>query len=322
MMTRRLTLSMLAMAVLTAGLFMATNVAPARGACADSVSRIAYAQRDECISTVWVMNADGTGATPVSIPYDSVEGTSWSPDRSTLAFGAQSDTGFHINLLDVASGGITQLTDDSSYNSYPSYSPDGSRMLFVSDRSGAKELWVMNVDGSSPTKLTSFNSIVFSASYSPDATKIVFSSVKDGDFEIYVMDADGSNVQRLTTHKGIDYEPAWSPDGTRIVWAREDAPSMNIWSMNADGTSPTQMELARCLQNRAPVWSPDGSRIAFSSYDLETSSFRSVSVTDPTDDITLVAVGPVELLATSWTPAQVEPTTTTTEAPAVPAFTC
>ena len=321
-MTKRFSIAVVTMAMLAAGLFVATNVSPARGACAESVSRIAYAQRFECISTVWVMNADGTGATQVSIPYDSVEGTSWSPDQSTLAFGAQSDLGFHINLLDVASGGITQLTDDSSYNSYPSYSPDGSRMLFVSDRSGAKELWVMNVDGSTPTKLTSFNSTVFSASYSPDASKIVFSSVKDADFEIYVMDADGSNVHRLTTHTGIDYEPAWSPDGTRIVWAREDEPSMNIWTMNADGTSPTQVEFARCLQSHAPVWSPDGSRILYSYTDFVTSSLRSVSVTDATDELTLLTVDPVELLATSWSPAQAEPTTTTTESPAVPAFTC
>jgi Tol biopolymer transport system component len=84
---------------------------------------------------------------------DEVFFPAWSPDSTTIAFVGRVDGNDDIYLLELASGGITRLTDDGAIDSMPAWSPDGKHIVFISDREGPYDLWVMRADGSGQTLL-------------------------------------------------------------------------------------------------------------------------------------------------------------------------
>ncbi len=194
-------------------------------------------------SDLFVMNADGTGQTPL------VRGSSatWSPDSRKIAFHASaSGTGQPINFLPGAA------TKDS-------------------------DIFVMNVDdflkhGARPKNITNNPAAIDDdADWSPRAQKIVFTShaVTDNTdnhatAEIYLIDAVGTGKPtRLTNNAEEERAPSWSPDGRRIVFCcRRGGPDFEICVMNADGTGQVQLT-NNTIGDLTPSWSPDGMRIVF-----------------------------------------------------------
>ena len=213
---------------------------------------------------IWIMNADGSGAAPLTRFTNSgitVWELVWSPDGSKLAF--------------VSPGAF-----------------DGSD---APNANGTVNVWVMNADGTGAiplTRLTVNVSALFiwtnaQLVWSPDSSKIAFLSAGalDGTnalntnevFNIWVAQADGtgtSPLTRLTASGAWQSYPAWSPDGTKIAFVAQraldgsDAPDlvMNLWTINADGSGATP--LTRFVNSHFlfyPAWSPDGAKLAFGS---------------------------------------------------------
>jgi len=213
-------------------------------------------------SNIWVVNSDGTGATPLTrltAPFAGSFSPAWSPDGAKIAFRS-------------------------------SRALDGSDALNTNNTSN---IWVVNSDGASATpltRLTAPSASSFSPAWSPDGSKIAFNSARafNGSdaanagptFNIWVMKADGSAPAPLTrlTAFGVDNEsPVWSPDGSKIAFASTAALdgsdsantnfTGNIWVVNSDGTGATPLTRLTALlaDSASPAWSPDGSKIAFAS---------------------------------------------------------
>nr|WP_170005717.1 S9 family peptidase [Pseudopontixanthobacter vadosimaris] len=111
-----------------------------------------------------------TGGAPRQLTYGRYHDggpLSWAPDGSKLYFGANRSPDWEsdpveseIHVLDVASGGITRLTDRDGPDSHPAASPDGRLIAYLGfdDARRAYEnddLYVMNHDGSNARNLTS-----------------------------------------------------------------------------------------------------------------------------------------------------------------------
>lgn len=123
---------------------------------------------------------------------------SFSPNDSTLLYAAnadgQTEHGYDIYTLDLASGASAHLTDTPrEWDEHAHYSPDGQCIVWISSRKAGStarllktELWLMSADGSGPTQLTFFN----------DPASPVFMKDPYG-----VVPADS----------------AWSPDGTQLL---------------------------------------------------------------------------------------------------------
>jgi Tol biopolymer transport system component len=259
---------------------------------------------------LWVMNADGTGAAPLT-KYTTagvlVADPIWAPNGSKIAFSSSSaldgsdalNTNGTVNLWSMNADGsgaapLTRLTivlaNPSVWpNSAAVWSPDSTRLAFFSagalDGSNAVNpsetfnLWLAKADGSGTTPLTSLTGVnVFQAypTWSPDGKKIAFI----GGNNLSVINADGSGATQLThlTNSQFLFYPVWSPDGTRLAFGSDQAlngadalnvnGAENVWTINADGTGamPVSRLTTTGINFVLPmVWSPDGKTIAFQS---------------------------------------------------------
>lgn len=113
-----------------------------------------------------------------------------------------------LHVLDIASGELSQLTDDRYSESYATWSPDGEAIVFVSnrdadpDRSYANDLWVMPADGGDIRRLTHDGRVESSPAFSPDGGSIAFLSAEDGVYGIQhlaLMAATGGEPHILST---------------------------------------------------------------------------------------------------------------------------
>jgi Tol biopolymer transport system component len=211
------------------------------------------------VDNIWVMNANGSGATPLThltaTNCDS-QIPRWSPDGSMIVF--QSAGAFDGS--DAPNG------------------PDGGTR-------GLTNVWIMNADGGGKKPLTQYiHAVASAASFSHDGTRIVYTSqaALNGDdvigpANLWVMNADGSSKQPLTaytTNVGSG-NPSWSPDDKTIVYTSSgkldgsDTPSTpsiaNLWSVSVATQVKAPLTQLTTARSDVAVYSPDGKKIAFSS---------------------------------------------------------
>ena len=187
------------------------------------------------LTSVWVVNADGASAHPISGGPSFAEHPKWSPDGRWIAFQEQIQRG------------STGSRDDTSY-----------------------ELWLVRPDGSSLRSLDaggfpgeSEHYIGYGSgwAWSPDSQQIAFTYAHwftDPNPTINVLNLKTGVKRRLTTGT----YPVWSPSGTRLAFVDR----CRIWVMPATGrkraplTPTPRAKLGECVAQLG--WSPDGRWIA------------------------------------------------------------
>ena len=217
---------------------------------------------------IFVINADGSGATNLTNYPGSDRHPLWSPDGKRIAFSRYRDDNYELYVVNVDGSGATNLITlgRSIVTGNHAWSPDGTRIAFSRYRNDSYELYVVNVDGSGATNLITLGRWGFPGNHawSPDGTRIAFVSGDDGNSDVYVMNADGSAVTNLTNSPGTELSLAWSPDGSRIAFDSSHDGNRDIYVMNADGSGATRLTKGGTHDwYRSPAWSPDGTRIAF-----------------------------------------------------------
>ena len=228
---------------------------------------------------LWVMNADGTGKTPLTsnsnAGLDSYSPV-FSPDGSVIYFYSKNDLtnidngtapgSFNIWKANTDGSGRAALTSEVGVgrdSMTPAISPDGLTVTYSSkSRVGgiaalSYNIWTMTSAGVSRTRLTPNIDAGLDSTepqFSPDGTEILFASkmavnaAPASSFNIWKMAVNGTSQVALTTNNdaNLDSEsPRFSTDNLKIVFTSKmnigatPAQSRNIWIMNSDGTSPT-----------------------------------------------------------------------------------
>ena len=168
---------------------------------------------------IWVINADGTGSTPVTNNTVTDEAPTWSPDGTKILF-VRAGSG----LYTINPDGTGESLLASGIGGKSDWSPLGDKIAF----SSGSHIWVMNADGTGATQVTSdppthcCDQSAYSPSWSPDGARILFTQdygILVGDIE--VMNADGSARQNLTNRDYSQHDAVWSPDGRRMTYTDE-----------------------------------------------------------------------------------------------------
>ena len=242
------------LASLLAGMFVATQVAPAIGPTAVQAAspgangRIAWQKNDQDGSHIWTMRTDGSDKVYLAEGWT----PAWSPDGTRIAYASPAG-------LSVMNADGTDSSVVIDHGSAPAWSPDGLQLAFQHYDSGANnyEIFVVDLNGTGLTNLTNDPGEDLSPSWSPDGSSIAFQSNRDGMQQVFSMDADGSNPVNLTVGKPGN-DPDWSPDGSLILFLSAGGLS----TMHRDGSGKVNLPNT---EGWGPAWSPDGTTIAFTS---------------------------------------------------------
>ena len=200
---------------------------------------------------VYVMNADGSDATPITTVDGSTSDldVDWSPDGKHLAFTRLTDSVSRIFTMDPDGKNVAQLT--SVQSSMPRWSPDGERIAFSMKSAihAFSEIAVMNADGSGIRTLTANDTDDEGPDWSPDGTRLVYYGWREGRPRLFVINADGTGDRLLTTDVPPDHiyddDPAWSGDGSVIAFSRAVGDlsggtfSSALYTIRPDGTGLT-----------------------------------------------------------------------------------
>lgn len=229
-------------------------------------TKIAYALRQNGTTTVYLMNADGSGKTAVTPKDVSLESPAFAPDGKRLVL-ASTTGGIHVIKVDGT--GLKALTKSGLDDRVPSFSRDGKRIAWVREVEGEGSVWVMAADGSGQRSLgISSGAFTGPPAFSPDGKRIAFVAPaadrpEPGDIEVWTMDLNGKSRKQITKHSGGDWAPSFSSDGKRIVFVSiPDDSVAEVFVMDADGGNQVQLTDNDSVDFE-PSFSPDGKRIVF-----------------------------------------------------------
>ncbi|MFN2525308.1 MAG: TolB family protein [Actinomycetota bacterium] len=103
---------------------------------------------DPAADAISLIRPDGSDRHVLSTDTYRAAAPDWSPDSSSLAFFRRGARHVDVWVINVKTGRLNKLTNDSAVDRWPNWSPDGRYISFVSNRDGSYGLYRMNVDGS------------------------------------------------------------------------------------------------------------------------------------------------------------------------------
>jgi Tol biopolymer transport system component len=227
-------------------------------------TRLAFRRQE----MIWVMNADGSDAHPLTAGMDFEP--RWAPDGAKIAYIQFSPPGERsVWRVDADGTNAIPLTDAEMINVLTfAWSPDSTRIAFTSVRDGNTEIYVMLADGSGETNLT--NSTATDAGeirWSPDGNSIGFGSDRNLHKDLWKMSATGTNPVELNALGTADLPIVdfdWSLDSSKIVFSRLDSGLIGgLHVMNSDGTGEHQITDEPGIGDVHPRVSPDGTRLTW-----------------------------------------------------------
>ena len=217
--------------------------------------------RDEYLSTIWVVNADGGDARPFTRGPRRDTAPRWSPDGRWLAFVSEREKKGkgQLHVMPADGGEPVRLTDLRPGVATPAWSPDGRWLAFVSRVGGWEEPTDEEErERSKPPR------IIDVLKYKSNGVGFVY----DRPEQVFVVSAEGGPARQLTAGAFDSHHPAWAPDGQHVAFASARHPDRDEDSAADVFTVPVGGGEARRLTRTEgpvswPAFSPDGRAVAY-----------------------------------------------------------
>lgn len=207
--------------------------------------RIAYIQRDQSYSDLWVLPAEGgeplrltdNGSSQPLNSFERMYDTIWAfypvfaPDGASIAFVSQSGPPYGSPAVDyrlslfvrpALSGGEQRAlyADAAGHVGRLAYAPDGSAIVFCFSAVGSEgvpQILRYNLANDSVAPQPDVPPQSYDPAFSPDSRWLAFAG-RDGDrTDIFAAPATGGPLVRLTS-LGTARAPAFSPDGRQVAF--------------------------------------------------------------------------------------------------------
>lgn len=268
--------------------------------------RVAYlAPADSAPQNIWVSElGNPDSARQVTFSPSGIYDFGVSPDGSQIAFAESNDIlrTHDIKLLDLATGGIVQLTNcQQSDCTTPIWRPDGrviayNRVDFMDDIGSATtsptRVWLLDLTTSPATTRPLFADLQilgYSPQWSADGRRI---SVYNRDEGILVYDFDSNNISAIPSRSGSS--GALSPDGNRVVFREliiAEGTQARSYLQIADLDAGELRPLSRPedpIQDELAEWRPNGQWLAIARryQDERYTRGAQVYLMDPADGMT------------------------------------
>jgi len=216
---------------------------------------------EPAILTLFVANADGSGARAITPPTKSLDWFDWSPDGTRIAYMARG----HLFVVDVADGRETRLLGTGPAH-FPTWLPPDGKEIVYRMETTSPAIYAIAPDGVGKprqlSKTVANNEFDYQGiSISPDGGEISFTRWSPAGPRVYALDVETGKERAYPTASGTFSRggAAYSPDGTLVAYARIYAGGgLQMVVANADGSGNE-----RALGPTKPS-KPDGTDIAAS----------------------------------------------------------
>jgi TolB protein len=180
----------------------------------------------------------------------------FSPDGKRLALTLSGSSGnLDIYVLDLATQGLTRITDDPSIDTEPAWSPDGQMLYFTSDRGGAPQIYASAVQAGARARRITFGATYAArARVSPDGRQLAVVTQESGGFRVGVVDLASGQITSLSRGT-LDESPSFAPNGAVLIYAGRERGQGVLATVSVDGQVTARLKSDQG-EVREPVWGP------------------------------------------------------------------
>lgn len=215
---------------------------------------------------VYIASTDGDPSKLQRITYNTVArdiDPVWGPNNFVV-FESTRSGAWDLFLLDVTTGSVRQLTEESGNNQDAYWSPDGTHIVFSSDREGLWQVYEMNVFSLETRRLTDGVADEVDPQVSFDGTYVSYRSYRNGHSVIYLMNPDGSNPRPITDENADATNVSWSPNSQLLAYQSNLDGDLDIYVYEL-ATGLTRHLTDNTIDDYAPTWRCDSETVVFTS---------------------------------------------------------
>jgi TolB protein len=218
---------------------------------------LAYVSFEHRLPTVYVQYLKTGERHVVSAKAGVNQAPAWSPDGKRLALTLSTrDGNLDVYVLDLATDGLTRITDDPAIDTEPQWSRDGQSLYFTSDRAGGPQIYKVGLQpGDRPRRLTFQGNYNARPRISPDESQLAFVTQEEGAYRIAVMDLKGRGDMQVLTKGQFDVSPSYAPNGAMIIYASRDRGRGVLALVTPDARVQERLESSEGAVQE-PAWSP------------------------------------------------------------------
>jgi tricorn protease len=255
---------------------------------------------------IWTVPAGG-GAARLLVAHSAHESRPlYSPDGRYLAFNSNRNGGLDVFLMDLSTGRVTRLTNESGSEQLSGWSGDGAWVYFTSsaeDISGAHDVFRVRATGGTPMAVAADRYVSeYFAAPSPQGGQVAISTRarmpvsqwwRNGhahidESEIWVLDEATTSTEvptyRAVSTGGKNLWPMWGANGADLYFMSDRSGAENLWMASVDGSAARQLTEFTGGRVLWPSISADGGTIAFErdfgiwTYDVATDTERHLDI--------------------------------------------
>ena len=251
--------------------------------------RVAFESNRSGEMEVWVADADGANAVPLTALRGYSGSPRWSPDSQTIAFDFGKEEQWDVYVVRADGGKPRRITAEPTYDSVPSFSRDGISLYFNSNRSGGFEIWKLPLSGGAAVQITRNGGFVAFESF--DGRHLYYTQTATGSSTLWRIATAGGDPEKVldgvserafvVLEKGIYYVERQGTTNTGsylfggLVFSGPDARPLLRFFDFASAQSRILADLGERVGRGLGV-SPDGRTILFTRADNPSSDLMMV----------------------------------------------